>query len=128
MKPLTISAGSAILLGRPAKPMPSPLSDAIGAMVRGIIGIREAYLPQCFVKSVVEPPAQVLVVVLDDGADRQSVLDAVGLGLTRVLPQGRHLDVLPMSSSDGLLSTVRGTRMHIHCTPPPEPKPWWRFW
>ena len=96
-------------------------------MVRGITGVREAYLPQCFVKSVVEPPAQVLVVVLDDGADRQSVLDAVGQGLTRVLPQGQHLDVLPMTSSDGLLSTVRGTRMHIHCTPPLERKPWWRI-
>jgi hypothetical protein len=128
MKPLTISAGSAILLGRPAKPMPQGLSDAIGAMVRGISGVREAYLPQCFVKSVVEPPAQVLVVVLDDAADCQRVLDAIGQGLTRVLPQGQHLDVWPMTSSNGFLSTVRGTRTHIHCTPPPEPKPWWRFW
>src|SRR5436190_1867859 len=105
MKPLTISAGSAILLGRPAKPMPQTLSDAIGTMVRGVTGIREAYLPHCVVKSVVEPPAQVLVVVLDDGADRQSVLDTVALGLTRVLPEGQHLDVLPMTSTDGLLST-----------------------
>lgn len=127
VKPLTIAAGSAILLGRPAKPMPQALSDAIGATVRGITGIREAYLPQCFVKSVVEPPAQVLVVVLDDAADRQSVLDAVGQGLTHVLPQGQHLEVLPMSSSDGLLATVRGTRMHIHCTPPRERKQWWRI-
>lgn len=106
--------------------MPQTLSDKIGAMVRGITGIREAYLPQCFVKSVVEPPAQVLVVVLDDGVDRQSVLDAVGLGLTRVLPQGQHLDVLPMTISDGLLSTVRETRTHIHCEPPSQKKEWWR--
>jgi hypothetical protein len=125
MKPLTVSAGSAMVLGRPARPMPQGLSDAIGVMVRGITGIREAYLPQCFVKSVVEPPAQVLVVVLDDGADRQIVLDAVAQGLSRVLPQGQHLDVLPMTSNDGLLSTVRGTRMHIHCTPPRERKRWW---
>ena len=107
--------------------MPQALSDAIGAMVRGITGIREAYLPQCFVKSVVEPPAQVLVVVLDDGTDRQRVLDAVDQGLTRVLPQGQHLDVLPMTGSDGLLSTVRGTRMHIHCAPPAERKRWWKI-
>ena len=107
--------------------MPQTLSDGIGVMVRGIAGIREAYLPQCFVKSVVEPPAQVLVVVLDDGADRQSILDAVGQGLTRVLPQGQHLDVLPMTSNDGLLSTVRGTQTHIHCTPPQERKQW-RWW
>src|SRR6266516_1386210 len=92
MKPLTISKSSAILLGRPAKPMPQALSAEIGMMVRAIPGIREAYLPQCYVKAVVEPPAQVLVVVLDDAADRQSVLDAIGQGLTRVLPQGAHLD------------------------------------
>lgn len=116
------------MLGRPVNPMSQSLSEAIGAMVRGITGIREAYLPQCFVKAVVEPPAQVLVVVLDDRADRQSVLDAVGQGLTRVLPQGMHLDVLPMTSGDGLLSTVRGTRMHIHCSPPEQKKPWWKFW
>jgi len=79
------------------------------------------------VKSVVEPPAQVLVVVLDDGTDRQRVLDAVDQGLTRVLPQGQHLDVLPMTGSDGLLSTVRGTRMHIHCAPPAERKRWWKI-
>ena len=108
--------------------MPQTLSADIGVMVRAIPGIREAYLPQCYVKAVVEPPAQVLVVVLEDAADRQSVLDAIGQGLTRVLPQGAHLDVLPMADSDGLLSTVRGTRMHIHCAPPPEKKPWWRFW
>ena len=107
--------------------MPQALSDAIGSMVRSITGIREAYLPQCFVKSVVEPPAQVLVVVLDDGADREKILDAVGRGLTRVLPEGQHLDVLPMTSSDGLLSTVRGTRTHIHCTPPAERKQWLRI-
>ena len=127
MKPLTISARSAIMLGRPAQPMPQSASDALGTMVRSIVAIREAYLPQCYVKSVVEPPTQVLVLVFDDGADPQSLLDAVDQGLTRVLPQGQHLDVLPMMNGDGLFSTVRGTRMHIHCTAPLDPKPCWRF-
>ena len=126
MKPLTIPKGSAVVLGAPAKPMPQALSDSIGEMIRSITGIREAYLPQCYVKAIVEPPTQVLVLVLHDAADQQSVFDAVEQGLVRILPNGMHLDVWPMSNRDNLISTVRGTRMHIHCAPP-EKKPWWRI-
>jgi len=115
------------MLGRPAQPMAQALSESIAQMVRGIAGIREAYLPHCFVKGVVEPPAQVLVLVLDTTADQQRVLSSLGDGLARVLPSGIHLDVWPMSDRDGLLDTVRGTRMHIHCVPPPERKPWWKI-
>jgi hypothetical protein len=126
MKPLTIPKDTSVYLGRPAKPMPQPLSDAIGEMIRSIAGIREAYLPQCYVKAIVEPPAQILVLVLDDVAD-QSVLDSVGQGLSRVLPQGMHLDVWPLTDGHSLLDTIRGTRMHIHCSPPTEKKPWWKI-
>ena len=126
MKPLTIPKDTSVYLGRPAKPMPQPLSDAIGKMILSIAGIREAYLPQCYVKSIVEPPAQILVLVLDDVAD-QSVLDSVGQGLSRVLPQGMHLDVWPLTDGHSLLDTIRGTRMHIHCSPPTEKKPWWKI-
>ena len=115
------------MLGRPAQPMAQALSGSIAQMVRGIAGIREAYLPHCFVKEVVEPPAQVLVLVLDAGADRERVLSSVGDGLAQVLPQGILLDVWLLSEGDSLLDTVRGTRMHIHCQPPPERKPWWKF-
>jgi hypothetical protein len=126
MKPLTIPKDTSVYLGRPAKPMPQPLSDAIGEMIRSIAGIREAYLPQCYVKAIVEPPAQILVLVLDDVAD-QSVLDSVGQGLSRVLPQGMHLDVWPLTDGHSLLDTIRGMRMHIHCSPPTEKKPWWKI-
>ena len=127
MKPLSISKGSAVMLGAPAQPMPRALSDTIGEMLRGIAGIREAYLPQCYVASVVEPPTQILVIVLDDGVDHQNVLDAVGQGLNHVLPPGMHLDVWPMTGHDGLLSTVRGTGTHIHSAPPPGKKPRWKI-
>jgi hypothetical protein len=127
MKPLSIPKGSAVLLGKPAQPMPQALSDAIGKMVRGIAGIREAYLPQCYVAAVVEPPAQILVLVLDNTTDHQNVLDAVGQGLNCVLPQGMHLDVWPMTGHDGFLSTIRATQTHIYCALPPEKKPWWKL-
>jgi len=124
---LTIPKGTSVYLGEPAKPMPQSLSDAIGEMVRSIAGIREAYLPQCYVKAIVEPPAQILVLVLDDAADHRGVLDSVGQGLTRVLPQGMHLDVLPLTDGHSLLDSVRGTRMQIHCPPPSVKKPWWKI-
>ncbi len=127
MKSLTIPKDSSVYLGRPAEPMPESLSDGISEMVRGIVGIREAYLPQCYVKAVVEPPAQILVLVLDDAADHQTVLDSVGEGLSRLLPHGVHLDVLPLSEGNSLLETVRGTRMHIHSWLKTEKKPWWKI-
>lgn len=116
-----------MLLGVPTKPMQRSISDAIAELVRGIAGIREAYLPQCYVKAIVEPPAQVLVLLLEDATDHQQVLDTVGRGLATVLPERTHLDVWLMTGSDNLLSTVRGTRTHIHCSPTPVKKPWWKI-
>ncbi len=127
VKPLTIPKDTTVYLGRPAKPMPQELADAIGEMVRGIPGIREAHLPHCYVKGIVEPPTQILVLVFDDAADQQGVLDAVGQGLSRVLPQGAHLDVWPLSEGDILLSDVRNTKMSIHTAPQPDKKPWWKI-
>jgi hypothetical protein len=127
MKTLDIPKGTPVLIGSPAKPMPQAQSAAIGEMVRGIAGVREAYLPHCFMHGVMENPSQVLVLVLDAAAERQRILDAVGEGLARVLPPGTHLDVWPMNEGDGLLSSVRDTRTHIHCSPPPVKKPWWRI-
>lgn len=127
MKALSIPVGSVVLLGAPAKPMPLAQSNAIGEMVRGIAGVCEAYLPQCFVREVMDAPAQVLVLVLDRAANRHSVLDAVGEGLARLMATGTHVDVWLMYEDDNLLSTVRGTRTHVHCPPPPAKKPWWRI-
>jgi hypothetical protein len=106
--------------------MPQPLSDSIGQMVRSINGIREAYLPQWYVAGVVEPPAQILVLVLDDTSDPR-VLEAVDQGLVRLLPQGMHLDVWPLTCEHSLLGSVRETRTHVHCKPPVEPKRWWKI-
>jgi hypothetical protein len=122
MKPLTISKGTSVYLGRPAKPMPQEVSAAIGKMVDGIPAVREAYLPQCYVKAVVEPATQILVLVMDDPGN-QTVLDAVGEGLSRVLP--------PLEPDHDLVATIRQTKMPAGsgATPAPAPrrKPWWKI-
>ncbi len=116
------------MLGRPARPMPQALSDAIAQMLRGIVGIREAHLPQCFAPAAMKQPAQILVLVLDEASDRSTVLDAVGHGLAIVLPKDTHLDVWPMSETHGLLSTVRQTKMQIVGKPAPlTERPWWKI-
>jgi hypothetical protein len=56
------------------------------------------------VQGVVDPPTQVLVLVLDGAADHQNVLNAAEKGLDQVLPKGMHLDVWLMSGHDDLLS------------------------
>jgi len=131
MKQLTIPGGTPILLGAPAKPIEKSLSDAIGEMISKITEIQEAYLPQCYAKGFVEPPAQILVIVLDSAADTQSILTAVGNGLSQILPQGVHLDVWPMDQGHGMLANIRNTKTNLHSLPPPLPtqqkKPWWRF-
>src|SRR5437660_4268374 len=100
MKRLDIPQGSPVLLGKPSNPMAPHLSEAIWEKLRGTPGIREAYLPQCFVKGIVEPPSQVLVLVLDEAAKRQEILTRVDEVLTGLLPTGMHLDVWPMSGAD----------------------------
>ena len=127
MRLLDVPAGTRVLLGAPAKPMPLALSNAIADLVRSIAGVHEAYLPQCFIMDAMEAPCQVLVLVLDGTADRQRVLEQVGEGLERVLPRGMHLDIWPMVGASELLTTVRDTRTHIHCQPPPAKKPWWKI-
>jgi|SRR6185369_2513449 len=129
MRLLNVPAGTRVLLGAPAKPMPLALSNAIADLVRSIAGVHEAYLPQCFIMDAMEAPCQVLVLVLDGTADRRCVLEQVGEGLERVLPRGMHLDIWPMVGASELLTTVRGTRthIHIHCQPPPAKKPWWKI-
>lgn len=118
MNQISIPKGSVVLLGMPTDPMPRDLSNAIEKMLRNICCIREAYLPQCYVKAVMKIPAQVLVLVLDRGADFKNILNTVDRGLTRLLPEGIHLDVWPMNDYDNLLSAVQETLTLIYRRPP----------
>lgn len=63
---MKIPGGTTIYIGPPAKPIPKQVSDAIGAALGQIAEIEEARLPMVYIKGHVDPPAQVLVVVLDE--------------------------------------------------------------
>jgi hypothetical protein len=113
IEPLRIPAGTVVLIGAPAEPMPRERASALAEMVSQIDGIQEAHLPQCFAVGVMTSPAQVLALVLAPGAEEPAVLAEVGAALAAILPQGQHLDVWPMAPGDGLLENVRSAGCRI---------------
>jgi hypothetical protein len=64
-------------------------------------------LPQIYCKGKFDPPAQVLVIVLEDGAHSQ--IQPIGEALHRILPEGQYLDVIPWPPGHLAMTTVRQT-------------------
>ena len=106
--------GTQIFIGAPAKPMPAELVLEIGRALGIIDGIGEAYLPQVYSKGRFDPPAQVLVVVLEDGAPVRT--QQISEALQRILPEGQYLDVLELRSDNPLMKMVRETKCVVNLT------------
>jgi hypothetical protein len=114
---MEIPAGTEVYIGPPAKPIPKQISDAIGAGLSQIPGIAEAHLPMVFAPGHIDPPAQVLVVVLkgNTGSAQARIADV----LAAVLPENSHMDVMEKHSGDLLLHTIRltGTQLSLSREP-----------
>ena len=126
METQTIEAGTQVLIGAPAVPMPRAQSAAVADMLSRL-GVAEAHLPQCFVPGLMERAAQVLVLVVREGADVEALMHEVGCRLAQMLPEGERLDVWPMTEATGALRDVRAAGCRILGTEPRR-RPWWRFW
>ena len=113
MRPFEIPEGTPVMLGAPTEPMDPSISDALGELTSSIEGIVEAHLPQCFVLGVMEKPAQILVVVIDQMVEPKIVFERIGEGLRRILPSGQSLDVWPMDKEHALLGNVRAAGCQI---------------
>lgn len=101
-----------VYIGPPAKPMSKELSDAIGTAVGKIAEIGEAHLPMVYIKGYVDPPAQVLVVVLDeDPPDPQAKITQA---LRAVLPTNSYVDIIELHPSDTNLPTIRATGTQLN--------------
>jgi hypothetical protein len=109
MHELKIPAGSSILIGAPARPMDQRVSIEIGKLIDSIDGIFEAHLPQMFVPEVMDQPAQVLVFVLRQDANLRDIIGKLGPGLSRILPEGVHLDVWPIPLGHQMVDDIRRT-------------------
>lgn len=87
--------------------MPPELVLEIGQALSEIGGIREAHLPMIYSKGTIDPPAQVLVVVFEDGSP--SLIARVGEALSRIMPNGHYLDVVQWPTDHPAMPTVRQT-------------------
>jgi hypothetical protein len=104
---MKLPAGTKVYIGPPAHPMAQEVSRAIGAALGRIPEIREGHLPMVYIEGKIDPPAQILVVVLEEGAASQQLkIKEIMRGL---LPTGSYLDMLEWRPNNPTLPTVRRT-------------------
>lgn len=127
MESRELEAGTQILIGAPARAMPSAQSAAIADMLAKVPGVVEAHLPQVYAPGAMSEPAQVLVVVLRPGIDMEATLHAINCDLARLLTEDSHLDIFPVASDSGILKDVRAVGCRI-LGEAQDAKPWWKFW
>jgi hypothetical protein len=101
----------AMYIGPPAKPMPMEMSQAIGAAVGKFQEIEEAHLPMVYLKGRIDPPAQVLVLVMEK--QTPGLLPRVMQSIQPVIPAGSHLDAFEFPTNHPMLTTIRSTRTQL---------------
>lgn len=126
MNERALSAGTQMFFGAPAKPMPEVMADAIGQVVAQVPGIREAYLPQCFIQGDTEA-RQVLVVGVGNAQEIPKIMDDLMAKMKLVLPTHQFIDIIPFPAST-MPSGARVAECKIYETDIGTPKPWWKFW
>jgi hypothetical protein len=109
---MKIPGGTTIYIGPPAKPIPKQISDAIGAALGKIVEIGEAHLPMVYIKGYIDPPAQVLVVVLVENAPSPHA--KITEALRAVLPINVHMDITELDPGDTNLPTIRATGTQLN--------------
>jgi hypothetical protein len=109
---MKIPAGTTCYIGPPAKPISEQVSDALGTGLGKISEIVEAHLPMVYIKGQIDPPAQVLVVVLEKNTPSPAA--RISEVLRAVLPTNSHMDVTESDSSDPKLATIRATATQLN--------------
>ena len=111
---MKIPPGTKVYIGPPAKPIPQHVSDAVGIALGKIPEILEAHLPMVYVKGHIDPPAQILVVVVEENGPslHLKIMEA----LKSVLQTNSYMDVTESHPDDPNLPTIRttGTRLDLN--------------
>jgi hypothetical protein len=123
MNERSLPPGTQMIFGVPANPMPEIMTDAIGQVVAQVPGIREAYLPQCFIQGDTEA-RQVLVVGVDNAQEIPRIMDELMGKMKLVLPADQFIDILPFPVST-MPAGARVAECKIHEA---KTKPWWKVW
>ena len=110
---MKIPAGTTLYIGAPAKPIQKEISEAIGSRLGKIPEVLEAHLPQVYIKGVIDPPAQVLFVVVEENTP--SLRGKIVEGMKQILPPNFYLDIMELQSSSPQLPAIRasGTQLNL---------------
>lgn len=98
--------------------MSADLSHAIGAAVGKFPQIEEAHLPMVFVKGRIDPPAQVLVLVMQKQI--AGLLPKIMDSIQPLIPTGSHLDAFEFPTNHPMLATIRATRTELELRRKPK--------
>jgi hypothetical protein len=123
-----LKAGTTMVFGVPASPMPEIIVDAIGQVVAQVPGIVEAYLPQCFIEGD-EEARQVLVLGVRSKDQIPHVMQILVEKMELVMPPNQFIDMLPFSTHDlPPEARVPDCRIFERVNSDGKAKPWWKFW
>ncbi len=108
-----ITSDTKVLIAAPAKPMSREISDSIGNMVANFPAVLEAHLPYCHILNVMKEPAQVLVLILEELTDFETIAPAVCGRLPDILPTEMSLMILPISKESSVAEKIRATQCQV---------------
>ncbi len=118
-----LPTGTQFFFSVPANPMPEIMADAIGQVVAQVPGIREAYLPQCFIQGDTEA-REVLVVGVENAQQIPQIMEELMGKMKLVLPANQFIDVIPFPVST-MPAGARVAECKIYEV---KTKPWWKPW
>ena len=104
---MQIPGGTEVYIGPPAQPMPTQAKQRISEALAGLPGAIEAHLPQCYVKGFIDPPAQVLFLVIAPNLQTQEVLNSVNRRLCNGLGSEFDLQFFLIGLDDPMLEVIR---------------------
>jgi hypothetical protein len=110
------------------------LVGAIAHIVNSKPEVMEPHLPQCYVPTAMQQPAQVLVVVLAADAHVECTLKSLQEGLSSLTLPGGHLDIWPLPPNNSMLAAVRKAGCSLKSVSDIEsgihtqPGKWWKIW
>jgi hypothetical protein len=134
MDAMRLPAGVRAYFGAPAAPMPEGLIAAIAELVNSMPEIIEAHLPQCYVPTTTEQPAQVLIVVPTPEADLKHVLESLQEGIDSLVLLSGHLDIWPLPPNSNMLPAIRRASCSLKSVSISETqiqsqdRKWWKLW
>ena len=109
---MKIPAGTTGYIGAPAKPLPKQLTETIGTELGKIPEILEVHLPQVYIEGLVDPPTQILFVIVDE--NRPSPQKEIMEVMKRILPVNFYLDITEMHPTNPQLPAIRASRTQLN--------------